>query len=78
MAIGKKYPINTTGDSNIAYNCSCLVNDSVALQYPEIANTTTVNQTLCLVSQFQSTLLEYNYFNMKRFIRNYIVHENIM
>ncbi|XP_018568879.1 sodium bicarbonate cotransporter 3 isoform X2 [Anoplophora glabripennis] len=47
LAIGKKYPINTTGSTNLSYNCSCFVNESMATQYPEIANTTSVNQTLC-------------------------------
>ncbi|KAJ8962422.1 hypothetical protein NQ314_005749 [Rhamnusium bicolor] len=54
LAIGKKYPVNTTGSTNFSVGCSCFVNESVANQYPNIANTTTVNQTLCLVRQFIS------------------------
>ncbi|KAJ8939674.1 hypothetical protein NQ318_016618 [Aromia moschata] len=48
LAIGKKYPINTSGSTDFNFNCSCWVNDSVTSQYPEIANSTAVNQTLCL------------------------------
>ncbi|CAH1130279.1 unnamed protein product [Ceutorhynchus assimilis] len=47
LLIGKNFPINTSGTLNFSYDCSCLVNDSVQAQHPEIANWTSFNKTIC-------------------------------
>ncbi|XP_074042921.1 na[+]-driven anion exchanger 1 isoform X2 [Leptinotarsa decemlineata] len=48
IAIGKKYPINTTGSLNFSTDCSCYLNESVAANYPDISSYSTLNQTICL------------------------------
>ncbi|KAJ8981008.1 hypothetical protein NQ317_008256 [Molorchus minor] len=48
LAIGKKYPINNTGVTDFQPNCSCSVNDSILISHRELANSTSVDQTLCL------------------------------
>ncbi|XP_030761351.1 sodium-driven chloride bicarbonate exchanger isoform X3 [Sitophilus oryzae] len=47
LAIGKKYPINTSGLQNISYDCSCLLNDSVQANHPEISDWSALNKTIC-------------------------------
>ncbi|XP_066254063.1 electroneutral sodium bicarbonate exchanger 1 isoform X2 [Euwallacea similis] len=54
FAIGKNFPLNTSGSLNVSYDCSCLINDSTQVLHPEIANWTTFNTTVC--SQLNGTL----------------------
>ncbi|XP_066138406.1 electroneutral sodium bicarbonate exchanger 1 isoform X7 [Euwallacea fornicatus] len=54
FAIGKNFPMNTTGSLNVSYDCSCLINDSTQVLHPEIANWTSFNTTVC--SQLNGTL----------------------
>lgn len=49
-AIGKKYPIGTSDTANISMDCSCLLSDTASISVTGLSNTTSVNQTLCLVS----------------------------
>lgn len=50
LAIGRSFPINTSGSLNVSFDCSCLVNDSTQALHPEIANWTSFNKTVCSVS----------------------------
>ncbi|XP_060517563.1 sodium bicarbonate cotransporter 3 [Cylas formicarius] len=61
MAIGKKYPINTTGSLNVTYECSCLVNDSIQIEHPEVIGWSSLNKTTCL--EFGGDLQGYGCYN---------------
>ncbi|CAH0556897.1 unnamed protein product [Brassicogethes aeneus] len=54
LVIGKKFPINNSGSTNFTYDCSCLVNTSLQMEHPEIANWTALNKTTCI--QLNGTL----------------------
>ncbi|KAK9888588.1 hypothetical protein WA026_000825 [Henosepilachna vigintioctopunctata] len=56
ILIGKIYPVNTTGNTNLSYECSCLFNDSIEFKHPEISNWTAVQRTACL--ELKGTLSE--------------------
>ncbi|XP_076271343.1 na[+]-driven anion exchanger 1 isoform X4 [Rhynchophorus ferrugineus] len=47
LAIGKKYPINTSGSLEINFDCSCLLNDSIQVDHPEIGDWSNLNRTIC-------------------------------
>ncbi|XP_045469814.1 sodium bicarbonate cotransporter 3 isoform X6 [Harmonia axyridis] len=48
LMIGKQFPINTTGNTNLSHECACFFNDTIELKHPEIANWTAVNKTACI------------------------------
>ncbi|XP_050307572.1 electroneutral sodium bicarbonate exchanger 1 isoform X3 [Anthonomus grandis grandis] len=61
LLIGKNFPINTSGSLNFSFECSCLVNDSVQVEHPEIANWTSFNKTIC--NKLNGTLVGYGCTN---------------
>ncbi|CAH1175727.1 unnamed protein product [Phaedon cochleariae] len=54
LAIGKKFPTNTSGFTNFSTDCSCFLNDTSPSIYPDITSNSVVNQTQCL--QLNGTL----------------------
>ncbi|KAL3283056.1 hypothetical protein HHI36_006214 [Cryptolaemus montrouzieri] len=56
LAIGKQFPINTSGYTNLSYECSCVFNSTIELKHPEISNWTAVNKTACI--EMKGTLSE--------------------
>ncbi|KAK9754989.1 Band 3 cytoplasmic domain [Popillia japonica] len=47
LLIGKKFPINTTGLSNLSHECSCFVNESSKMDHPEI-DWVNLNKSSCI------------------------------
>lgn len=47
LVIGKKFPINTSGSTNLSYECLCSANASIQDEYPEI-DWSSINKTTCL------------------------------
>ncbi|GJQ69860.1 hypothetical protein Trydic_g22408 [Trypoxylus dichotomus] len=47
LLIGKNFPLNTTGMSNFSYDCSCIINETIKTDHPEI-DWINLNKTSCI------------------------------